>query len=218
MSGRGLLITFEGVECSGKTTQVSLLAEAIRRSGDKVIILREPGSTELGEKIRSLFQNKMNFEALTARSELLLFAASRAQLCSEKIIPALQRGEFVICDRFIDSSVVYQGHGRGIPTDEVVWINRFATQNLEPDITFILDLEVKEMIQRLRSRNMPLDRFEVLGYDFHQKVREAYLNLAEAHPHRCIVLKATISKEELAAEIFQHLIRKKNVISPRGCD
>lgn len=214
MSLQGLFVTFEGVECSGKSTQAALLADALGRAGHSVLLLREPGSTALGEKIRALLHHDSDAHCLFPETELLLFAASRAQLCREKITPALQNGTHVICDRFIDSSVVYQGYARGIPTSTVEWINRFATANLDPHITFILDLDVEKVFLRLKQRNIPLDRIESLGRDFHEKVRSAYLQLAKATPHRCILLDASLPQQIIAEQIRTHINHLRHGILP----
>lgn len=155
-----MFITFEGIDCSGKSTQARLLAQRLREHDREVLELREPGNTRLSEHIRSILLNK-EYSEINERTELLLFAASRAQLVGEIILPALHHNKIVICDRFSDSSIAYQGYGRGLPLEDIVHINRVATQETEPDMTFYLDISPETAVTRSCYRNgVAQDRME----------------------------------------------------------
>lgn len=172
-----MFITLEGLDRSGKTTQVKLLADRLSRENHNVLVLREPGGTEVGEKIRTILLDK-RIEGMTSVSEFLLFSASRSQLVEEVIKPALDGGMVVVCDRFYDSSTAYQGWGRQIPLEAVEVINRCATGGLVPDLTFFLALpvaDVEKRINRLRGK----DRMESVGQEFYNRVREGYLAIAK---------------------------------------
>lgn len=172
-----MFITFEGLDYSGKSTQVKLLVDRLSHEDFNVIVLREPGGTDIGEKIRKLLLDKQT-TGMTQVSEMLLFSASRSQLVEEVVRPALEGGMIVVCDRFVDSTTAYQGWGRKIPLDVVAAINRCATDGLLPDVTFFLDIPVAEVdrrVQRARSRK---DRMESGGMDFYERVRSGYLDLA----------------------------------------
>lgn len=172
-----MFITFEGLDGSGKTTQAKLLADRLSREHRNVLVLREPGGTEVGEKIRTILLDR-TLQGMTTISEFFLFSASRAQLVEEVIRPALAAGVVVVCDRFYDSSTAYQGWGRQLPLDAVEVINRCATGGLTPDLTFFLDLpvaDVEKRINRLRGK----DRMESIGQDFYSRVRQGYLEIAK---------------------------------------
>jgi dTMP kinase len=192
----GLFIAFEGVEGSGKGTQIRLAEEYLRdhRSWD-VLVTREPGGTELGEKIRQVLLDPATGK-LDARSEALLFAAARAQMVSNVIRPALAEGKIVICDRYVDSSLAYQGGARGLGEQDVLTLNVWATQGLFPDLVVLLHLEPERGL--LRSTEAP-DRMELEGQDFHAKVADAYLKIAEEHPERFVVVDA----DKSPAEVFE---------------
>lgn len=201
---RGLLITFEGSEGAGKTTQINLLAEHLRASGRTVLLTREPGGTDFGEEVRNILKHAPYGERLTDEAELLLFVAARAQIVREVIRPALGRGEIVICDRFIDSTLAYQGAGRGIDVNFIRELNRFATGDLAPHRTFFLDLPVETGLARARHRaaaNAPTDRMETMNTLFYDRVAWCYRQLAEAEPERIVTVDATQSPEALAAVI-----------------
>lgn len=202
----GLLITFEGSEGCGKSTQLMRLAKELRQQNPEreILTLREPGGTALGEKIRHLLQHAEEGAGMTAEAELLLFAASRAQLVREVIRPALQRGAIVLCDRFTDSTLVYQGMARGIALEKITTINKIATDCLVPDVTFLLDLEVAVGRQRMQERNQKtatLDRMEQESEAFYEAVRQGYLKLAELDPQRWITIDASRSVSKVAEEI-----------------
>jgi dTMP kinase len=209
MSKKGLFITFEGSEACGKSTQITLLADKLRSLGFDPLLFREPGGTAAGEAIRHLLQHAPEGEALTPEAELLLFAASRAQLVREKILPALEAGRVVICDRFMDSTTVYQGVARRIPSDDTGRINAFAVGHCLPDITFLLDLDHETSLTRMRTANRKPDRIERESLEFFEAVRQGYLILAKQNPERVILLDASRSIEEIAGEIFEKI--KSNI-------
>lgn len=181
-----MLITFEGLDCSGKSTQARLLIEKLEKIGREVEFIREPGGTDLGERIRDILLDKNHFKMI-AETELFLFSSSRAQLVRERIIPAFREGKIVVCDRFYDSSTAYQGGGRGIDIDAIYTINMCASNGLVPDLTFYIDLPVEEIEKRISMLKKNRDRMESGGRDFFEKVRQAYLSLAAQHPRFRVV-------------------------------
>lgn len=208
MTQRGIFITFEGSEGCGKTTQINLLRDAIQSAGRNVVLTREPGGTAIGEKIRHLLQHDDDAEGMFPPAELLLFAASRAQLVREVIEPALAAGSVVISDRFLDSTTVYQGVARAIPSNAVAAINQFAVGGCLPDRTFILDLVPEVALGRIAARaggDGKLDRIERESLEFFQRVRAGYLDLAAAEPLRIRLLDASRPRDILAEEIFNHV-------------
>jgi dTMP kinase len=188
----GLFVTFEGIDRSGKTTQARLLADAL---GDGALAVREPGGTELGERLRELLKGAVPFGPLP---EALLFAAARAQLVAEVIRPALARGLVVVSDRFVDSSLAYQGAARGLGVEEVARVNEWATGGLAPDLTFLLKLDPAEA----RGRPGDADRFEGEGAGFQREVAEAYVALADAEPGRWRRIDAARSPEDVHADVL----------------
>ena len=200
-ASRGMLISFEGTEGCGKSTQLALLLARLEASGRPVELLREPGGTRLGEKIRHLLQHDDELENLNPEAELLLFAASRAQLVRERILPLLRAGTTVLLDRFLDSTTVYQGHARGLPLDAVAAINAFAVGGTLPDLTFLLDMDATAAHQRISASGRELDRIERQPTAFFDQVRAGYLALAETETrvHR---LDATLDPETLHARIW----------------
>lgn len=214
MSRPGFFITFEGSEGCGKSTQISRLAETLRLSGREPLLIREPGGTPAGESIRHLLQHAPEGENLVPEAELLLFAASRAQLVREKILPALEAGRIVISDRFLDSTTVYQGVARRIPAMDTARINAFAVGDCLPDVTFVLDLDRETSLARMRAGKRQLDRIERESELFFAAVREGYLALAEKNPERVVLLNAAGSVESLTNEIQSHLaLRKPSIFS-----
>lgn len=197
---KGLFITFEGPDGAGKTTQVQKFAEALSQQGYDVLLTREPGGTPISDKVRELILTPEHQE-MDDTTEVLLYAASRAQHVHEKVIPSLQNGKIVICDRFVDASIAYQGYGLGIPVEEVEQINRFATSGLVPDRTYMLDVPVAEGKARLLARS-GLDRIEQKGEAYHERVREGFRTLAAQHPERIRVVNAYRSIEVIADEIL----------------
>jgi dTMP kinase len=199
----GKLISFEGSEGSGKSTQISRLAAHLQKSGRDVISTREPGGTEIGEQIRNIIVHNSKGEEMCAETELLLFTAARAQLVREVIAPALTSGKIVLSDRFLDSSTVYQGIGRNLAADPVNQINRFAVGNVMPDLTIVIDVPTEVSLARLKQRASDLpDRMERENIDFYKKVREGYLVLAKGMPERFVVVDGTKSEEVIEKKIW----------------
>ena len=201
---RGKFITFEGPEGGGKSTQVQTLAEWLRKQGKKVVVTREPGGTRMSELIRALVRDEMEDPPVT-RCEVLLFLAARAQVVSQVIRPALARGEWVVCDRFADSTFAYQGYGRGIDVQLLKNFNDFVTEGLVPDLTILLDVPPEVSRTRLAARQASTsdtgDRIEAAGEMFHRRLREGFLDLAKAEPKRFTVIDASKSIDKVAAAV-----------------
>ena len=201
----GRLISFEGIDGSGKSTQVGLLKKRLEALGHGVVVVREPGGTPLSEKIRDLLLNPGS-TSMHARTETLLFSAARAQLVQEVILPAIQRGSIVLCDRFADSTLAYQGYGRELPLEEIISAQGLATSQLNPNLTVLLDLPVKETEGRLQSTQP--DRMEGAGAAFMQRVREGFLTLARNDPECWLVIDASQESEPIAREIKTYVVQK----------
>jgi dTMP kinase len=203
----GFFITFEGIEGSGKTTQIRLLADYLQNKGYEVLVSREPGGTPLGEKIRNLLLDPQ-YDFMDYRTEILLYAADRAQHVKEKIKPALGKGKIVISDRFADSNLAYQAAGRGLDYEMVYQINDWVIDSTWPDLTFILDIDIKEGLNRARAQSSEAegDRLEREADEFHQRVRDAYLKMAEKE--RFALVNAGESIENVQKNI-------ENIISRR---
>ncbi|GAH96826.1 unnamed protein product [marine sediment metagenome] len=195
----GLFITFEGGEGCGKSTQARALWKNLRQRNIPVIITHEPGGTILGAEIRKSVKRKRE-RSISPEAELLLFAASRAQLITEVIRPALKEGKTVICDRFGYSTVAYQGYGRGLSLDIIGMVNSLATQNLKPDIVVLLDLLSEEGLARKQGLK---DTFELEELSFHRRVREGYLRAAAAEPDHWLVIDASLPKRRIAEIIWE---------------
>ena len=209
VTDRGWLITFEGSEGSGKSTQIEHVADRLEEAGFDVVVTREPGGTELGEEIRHLLMHAAAGEEMTPETELLLFAASRAQLVRELILPSLEAGKVILCDRFLDSTTVYQGVGRQIAAEPVHLINNFAVGNLVPDLTVVIDIPTELGLSRIRHRATGLpDRMESETVDFYRKVREGYLLLAKAMPERFVVVDGSRPEKKVEVEIW-HAIKER---------
>ena len=203
---KGRFISFEGGEGCGKTTHIALLAERLRAKGIEVVLTREPGGTPLCEAIRGLLQLDTAGESPVPEAEALLFCASRAQLVRNVIRPALERGAWVLCDRFADSTLAYQGYGRGFPLDALRALLSFATGGLLPDTTFLLEASLETRNGRLDARygtGVGADRFEREEDDFHRRVREGFEALADAEPDRIIRIETERPVEETADEIWR---------------
>jgi dTMP kinase len=198
----GLFITFEGTEGSGKTTQIAALAERLRSLGRTVRVLREPGGTPIGEEIRHTLQYSEANQDMAPETELLLLNASRAQLVRQVIRPALAAGEIVLCDRFFDSTIAYQVHGRGLDPKQVRKIISFAVGRTRPNLTLLLMLPVAVSESRRRSRPAVPDRMEEAGPEFFQRVEKGYEAIAAAQPRRIRRLDATAPAEAVAREIW----------------
>jgi dTMP kinase len=198
-----MFITFEGLDLAGKTTQIDLLQSHLAKSGKTVRVLREPGGTNIGEKIRTLLLDRGHL-VMTDLSEVFLFSASRAQLVREVILPALERGEVVVCDRFYDSTTAYQGWGRGIPIDAIHTINRTATGGLKPDATFFLDISLEEMESRRIAAGKGKDRMESNTREFYERVRNGYLDIARTES-RFVVLDGLLPENKLHSQIWERV-------------
>jgi dTMP kinase len=204
----GVFITFEGSEGCGKTTQIQRLAARLRDAGQPMLLTREPGGTPLGETIRHLLKFAEEGKDMTPEAELLLFTASRAQLMRRVIEPALRAGTWVIADRFLDSTTVYQGVARRLDHEAVKFINEFAVGERRPDLTIILDVDPEEARRRLLRRPRPADgtdRMEQLPAEFYEAVRDGYLMLARDEPERVRVINAGRSVETVEAEVWDHV-------------
>lgn len=198
---RGIFITLEGPDGAGKTTQIQMMKEYLESLGKTVLLTREPGGTGISEKLREILLDKENAE-MSDTTEMMIYAAARAQHVAERIRPALERGEVVICDRFVDSSVAYQGYGRGLG-GAVQEVNRYATNGLEPDRTFFMDLD--PAVGRGRIGKDVQDRMEREKLDFHYRVYEGYLKIWQTNPRRVIRLDASQSIDAIQSEIRKHL-------------
>ena len=219
----GIFITFEGSEGCGKSTQFERLRLRLSTAatGRPLVSLREPGGTAVGEEIRRLLKFTAPGWSVLPETELLLFAASRAQLVRETIAPALAAGGLVLCDRFLDSTTVYQGVARRLDLEEVAAINRFAAGTRLPDVTFLLDLPAGEALARLQRRslwaNLPPDRMELELPAFYEQVRAGYLALARLHPDRFVIVDAALPPDEIERRIWQHLTTHFHGLRSDGC-
>jgi dTMP kinase len=192
-----MFITFEGIDCCGKTTQAGLLVEGLREAGNPVVFTHEPGGTEIGEKIRHLVLSGENNQMVWL-TELFLYLASRAQHTEELIRPAIQQGEIVICDRYTDSTLAYQGYGRGLNQELIHQLNQVATGGVTPQLTFLIDIPPQVAIQRKASK----DRLESEGSTFHRKVRKGYLESAGREPQRFCIINGSRGIQEIHREIM----------------
>ena len=200
MPNRGRFIVFEGPEGAGKSVQADRLAAHLRLHGRAVVQTREPGGTAIGDEIRAVLL-AMRSEPVMPETEVLLLAAGRAQHVREKIRPALERGDDVICDRYVDSTLAYQGGGRGLPLETLLPIQRFATGGLTPDLRILLDLPVEEGLRRRFADPESVNRIDQDDLAFHQRVRAAYCSLAAAEPDGWAVIDASRSIDEVAADV-----------------
>jgi dTMP kinase len=206
MKSRGLFITFEGMDGSGKTTQMRRLAERLRVLGRTVLETAEPGGTAIGREIRRILLDAANQE-LSPTAELLLYFASRAQNVDQAILPALGRGEIVLADRFTDSSLVYQGCGRGLGVETVLALDRIACRGLKPDLTLLVDIDVETSLERARARNSVTTesetRMDEQSLEFHRKVHEAYDSLAHREPDRIKRVDGRLPSDDVERAIWQ---------------
>lgn len=210
MTSPGRFLTFEGSEGCGKSTQIASTLAWLRSAGITVHEVREPGGTPVGEKIRHLLKHDDDGDHMKSETELLLFAASRSELVRHLILPALARGEWVVADRFHDSTTVYQGYARGLPMEDVAFINRFAIAKREPDLTLVFDLDPAEARNRALRRPRPVgqkDRLEDQDLKFYEAVAEGYRSLAKHQPQRVKLIDASGSREQIFARIQEELRR-----------
>jgi len=204
ISRRGIFLTFEGGEGCGKSTQIALLEPVLSEADLKVEVVREPGGTRLGERVRDILLDPAS-TGMTPVAELLLYQASRAQLVTERILPALSVGSVVLCDRFTDSTLAYQGYGRGLPKEGIETLSRMATCDLVPNLTIVLDID--PALGLVRAARSGADRLEAEQMAFHERVRQGFLELAKEEPVRCVVIDASGSVEEIHAMILSTLHR-----------
>jgi dTMP kinase len=202
----GKLISFEGSEGSGKSTQIARLASHVQKINREVVATREPGGTEIGEQIRNIIVHNSKGDEMCPETELLLFTAARAQVVREVIVPALSRGAIVLSDRYLDSSTVYQGIARNLAPGPVSDINQFAVGNVMPDLTIVIDVPTEVSLARIRQRASDLpDRMERENIAFYTKVREGYLLLAQQWPQRVVVVDGTLSPDALDKMIWNEV-------------
>jgi len=198
---KGYFITFEGPDGAGKTTQIRLLNDYLRDKGWDTVLTREPGGTPLGEKIRSIILDVENKD-MNPITEMLLYAAARAQHVSQIIRPALEQGKIVLCDRFVDSSIAYQGFGRGLGLAMVEGVNHYALQGIVPDMTLFFDIDPKKGLERSMIRHRGMDRLEEEKLDFHKKVYEGFIYLSKKYPERFHVIDANEEIEKIQKSVI----------------
>jgi dTMP kinase len=209
----GYFITFEGIEGSGKTTQIGLLAEHLDSLGYTVVMTREPGGCPIADKLRAILLDADN-SSISPLTELMLYAAARAQHVSEVIIPALKQGSIVLCDRFTDATLAYQGAGRGIAREKVDILNQLACQSLRPDLTVLIDCDVTVGLERARRRidttsGPREERFELEALEFHQSVRDGYLEIARREPQRFITVDGSGGVENISEIIVAQVLQNR---------
>ncbi|MFH1359982.1 MAG: dTMP kinase [Candidatus Omnitrophota bacterium] len=200
---KGIFITFEGAEGSGKSTQMELLVRYLRSKKKNVIQIREPGGVVISEKIRTILLDPGNRKMCKA-SETLLYMAARAQLVEEIILPSLKKGKIVLCDRFLDSTLAYQGYGCGVNLEAIRAIGRFATAQIKPDLTLVFDLSTQEGLRRVGANK---DRIEQRSFDYHKRVRKGYLQLARKNPKRIKVIRVDGDKGKIEKVVRDHIDR-----------
>ena len=203
-----MFITIEGTEGSGKTTVAKELAKLLTANGYEVVHTREPGGTPISESIRNVILDKNN-TSMDGRTEALLYAASRRQHLVEKIWPALKEGKIVLCDRFLDSSLAYQGYARGLGYDEVLNINLFATENTYPDLTLFFVIEPEAGLQRIaKNKNREVNRLDLEKLPFHQKVYDAFIELSKKFPERYVTIDASQSLEKVIEDAYNAILER----------
>ncbi|MDY2575548.1 MAG: dTMP kinase [Bacilli bacterium] len=203
-----LFVTLEGPEGSGKTSAIKIVKDRLESLGYQIEMTREPGGTLISEQIREVILDKKN-TMMDPRTEALLYAASRRQHLVEKIWPSLKQGKIVFCDRYLDSSLAYQGYARGLGIQEILNVNNYATEGTFPDITFLFDIDPKIGLERInKNKDREVNRLDEEKLSFHQKVREGYLLLSKKFPDRYIVLDASKPLEEVSSKVFEEIIKK----------
>ena len=205
-----MFITFEGGEGAGKSTAIKKIVEKLEKEGREIVLTREPGGTPISEEIRRIILDKKNVD-MDKRTEALLYAASRRQHIVQKIIPSIKEGKIVLCDRFFDSSLAYQGYAREIGVDAVLEMNLFATEGLEPDLTFFFDLDPELGLKRIAANSSrEVNRLDVEKLSFHKAVREGFLSLAKRFSSRFIVIDASKDPESVFLEIYSEIEKRMN--------
>ena len=203
-----MFITIEGPEGSGKTTAVDTAVKKLEEMGYQIVRTREPGGTPIAEQIRNVILDKNNV-AMDQRTEALLYAASRRQHLVEKVWPALKEGKIVICDRYLDSSLAYQGGARGLGIDNILEVNNFATEGTFPDLTLLFDIDPKLGLARIAANsNREVNRLDLEKIEFHNKVRNTFLELAKRYPERFVVIDASQSREEVAKKTLEVMLSR----------
>ncbi len=203
-----MFITLEGPEGSGKTTAVEAAVKQLEKMGYQIVRTREPGGTPIAEQIRNVILDKNN-TAMDPRTEALLYAASRRQHLVEKVWPALKEGKIVICDRYLDSSLAYQGGARDLGIDNVLNINLFATENTWPDLTLLFDIKPEIGLQRISANaNREVNRLDLEKLEFHNKVRDSFLLLAKKYPERFIIIDASKDREQVAKDTLEAILSR----------
>ena len=203
-----MFITLEGPEGSGKTTAVEAAVKRLQEMGYEIVRTREPGGTPIAEQIRNVILDKGN-TAMDPRTEALLYAASRRQHLVEKVWPALKEGKIVICDRYLDSSLAYQGGARGLGVDNILNINLFATENTWPDLTLLFDIKPELGLARINANaDREVNRLDLEKLDFHNKVRDTFLGLAQKYPDRFVIIDASQSREEVAKATMEAILSR----------
>ena len=203
-----MFITIEGPEGSGKTTAVDTAVKELEKMGYQIVRTREPGGTPIAEQIRNVILDKNN-TAMDQRTEALLYAASRRQHLVEKVWPALKEGKIVVCDRYLDSSLAYQGGARGLGVDNILNVNNFATEGTFPDLTLLFDLQPELGLARIAANsNREVNRLDLEKLEFHKKVRDTFLELAKRYPERFVVIDASQSREEVAKKTLEVMLSR----------
>ena len=203
---KGIFITFEGIDGSGKTTQIELLNSFLKQSGFDVVLTREPGGTDIGDKIRKILLDSKNIQ-MSYRAETLLFLASRAELVSKVIQPSLNQGKIIICDRFFDSTIAYQGIARQLGAEKILDMSLWATENIIPDLTFLLSIDVWECENRLKNGKKKKDRIEKEEIDFKSKIQEGYMQLAGKNKERFVIVDGCLDIESVFAVVKSNTLR-----------
>lgn len=203
-----MFITLEGPEGSGKTTAVEAAVKKLQEMGYEIVRTREPGGTPIAEQIRNVILDKNN-TSMDGRTEALLYAASRRQHLVEKVWPALKEGKIVICDRYLDSSLAYQGGARGLGIEEILNVNLFATENTWPDLTLLFDIKPEIGLARISANaDREVNRLDLEKIDFHNKVRESFLYLAKRFPDRYVIIDASQSREQVAKDTMEAILSR----------